>query len=74
MPGYDGPLVFEGVATTLERAIEVATMKIPTRPGRDFVTAHVVEFGMQYGGIALQKMFFAKVVEEPDSQFKPTSP
>ncbi|WKA31328.1 hypothetical protein [Bradyrhizobium roseum] len=73
MTVYDGPQVFEGVADSLERAVEIATLKIPPRQGRDFVVARVVSWGMQFGGFAQQKMFFAQVAEDPEAPFKRTS-
>jgi hypothetical protein len=65
-----GAQVYEGLADTLEAALEKATTQIPLQAGRDFVISRVFEWGMQIGGFTLEKKFYVKVVEDPTAAFK----
>ncbi len=61
---------YEGVADTLEEALRAAHEKIPVRPGHDFTTSRVVDWGMQFGGFIPQVTYYVRVVEDPDAPFK----
>jgi hypothetical protein len=60
--------VFEGTGATLELAVEKATRQIPHSQGRDFATSIVVEWGLQVGGYSNTKLYYARVVEDPNAK------
>jgi hypothetical protein len=59
---------FEGTGATLELAVEKATRQIPPRQGRDFATSIVVGWGLQVGGFTNTKLYYARVVEDPNAK------
>ena len=66
----DQAISYEGVADTLEDALHAAHEKIPVRPGRDFTTSRVIDWGMQFGGFVPQTIYYVRVVEDPAATFK----
>jgi hypothetical protein len=61
---------YEGVAETLEAAVQAAHDQIPFRDGRDFTVSKVIDWGMQFGGFAGARSFYAVVKEDPDAPFR----
>ncbi|TBA52721.1 hypothetical protein [Rhizobium ruizarguesonis] len=62
--------VFEGVGDTIEEALRAAHDQIPFGAGRDFSTSRIVDWGMQFGGFAGQTLYYVRVVEDPDADFR----
>jgi hypothetical protein len=58
------PIVYEGLGSTIELAIESAHSKIPIREGFDYVACRLLESGYQRGGFTDSKLFYARVVED----------
>lgn len=56
---------FEGTGATIEDALDAAHMQIPIPSGSDITVSHVVDWGMQYGGFVVQRMFWVIVEEHP---------
>ena len=62
--------VFEGAGASVEEALSAAQSQIPPRQGRDFSTSRVVEWGMQFGGFIPEKLYYVRIVEDPNAPFK----
>jgi hypothetical protein len=63
-------MIYEAIGDTLEEALEKAHMQIPLRPGTDYTTSRVVEWGMQYGGFVGKKIIYVKVMADDGGAFK----
>ncbi len=62
--------VYEGIGTSLEEAIRTAHSQIKIRPGRDFTTSRVIDWGMQFGGLTEETVYYVKVIEDETAPFK----
>lgn len=70
LPGFE---IFEGVGSTVQEALEAAHRQIPPQPHRDFAVSRVLDWGMQMGGFVNEKLFYVRIVEDADAQFKTKS-
>jgi hypothetical protein len=65
-------IVYEGVGETLEEALRQAHDRIPALgQGKDYTLSRVIDWGMQYGGIAMQYRVWVRVVEDRTTPPKP---
>lgn len=62
--------VYEGLGETIDQAIWRAQLQIPLRSGRDYVTCKVIDWGFQRGGFFDTKMYWIRVIEDPNADFR----
>jgi hypothetical protein len=61
------PIVYSGVAETLEGALTLAHDKIPMPVGKDYKISRVIDWGVQFGGFLEQTRYWVKIIADEHS-------